>query len=573
MKKTTVSFIVISLFITALLTGCGGLPNEAKDKAEKVPTDINAVFKKVEAKEAQFTLMQSSVDWKIFEQYAKRENWQNNFAEAHQYCAKAKSVYEQKVIPIIKRNKEEDVSTLFVHIGTIKKLLRQAEGAANTPFRRKAVLEQASKNSQKWVKDAKENVASIDALLAVAQKKTIKAKADAKKYGWSKSDKDFDGAIGPLKIKKEQAHELFHVAESESKKGTNADLALLADSVNDIKNILLSLQKKQPDFLAKIDQLYHSYSKILEDMRIENYVKIGRASWDDSSDWNTTKEVFITSKQVSEEVLEFFSTKSEIGTFYAGLFGSGGFKLQANITQKYWDALGINPKQNWPSNSHNMAEYWVEDVILIAFHKYIIVQDGVEKKTDWVRVDEDFYWENEQNLGMTIVSKPYGMYESEVVKQAMPAGMNCIATPRVAADGSVSGSNQYGEWKKDTSTGSYFWSAFAGSAVANMLFGGNTYYYNDWNTWNKNYRGKKAYYGNDDQYGTYGYHTYRSGSRYNQGYYAKANPESVRKSRTERVSTKNNVNRSHATNRSQKVSVRGAGPANRGRGASGKGGK
>jgi len=40
---------------------------------------------------------------------------------------------------------------------------------------------------------------------------------------------------------------------------------------------------------------------------------------------------------------------------------------------------------------------------------------------------------------MEILSKPYGYYESEKLKNASPIGINYV------------GNSKYGEWKKDTS--------------------------------------------------------------------------------------------------------------------------
>ncbi len=571
MKIVRVSSTIISLFILVLITGCSGLPDDAKKLAEEVPASIEKTSEKIQKKKSQFAVLQTSGDWTFFGKYAEKEKWQNYFADAQRYIVQAKEMYEKNVVPMVKKNSAKDATALFTHIGNVKKLLRKAEKAANNPFERKNFLAQARKDIPQLVVKAKENVAIIDELFSVAQQKTEKAKADAKKYGWAKSDKDFNETLGSLKIEADKAHELFGTVEAETKKGDAADVAQIADASREIENFVKSLQKKQPAFLKKTEELYNSYSKILEDMRVENYVKIVRFSWDDSSDWDTTKETVLISKQVTADVAEYFETKESIMFFVKGVFGNR-VRFQSGVDQAHWDALGIDLEQNWPDRSHDVAEYVVEDVFSKTFHKYVIVRNDFKKTTDWIAVDEDFYWDNEQNLGMTIVSKPYGMYESETTKKATPVGMDYIAKPQVAADGTVTGSNRYGEWKRDPSTGSYFWSAFAGNMAAEMLFGGNHYYYNDWDTWNRGYRGRRSYYGDDERYGTYGYNTYRSGSRYNRGYYAKTHAGSVHEARTAKSSNR----KSRATTRktkSQRPSVRGAGPSNRGRGASGKGGK
>ena len=88
----------------------------------------------------------------------------------------------------------------------------------------------------------------------------------------------------------------------------------------------------------------------------------------------------------------------------------------------------------------------------------------------------------------------------------------------------------------------------------NLMFGGssrNYYGYNDWNTWNNDYRGRESYYGRDargrQKYGTEG-STVRTSPRYNKTNFAKTG----------------GFKRANA-------SVRGAGPGSRGGGPGGKG--
>ena len=108
--------------------------------------------------------------------------------------------------------------------------------------------------------------------------------------------------------------------------------------------------------------------------------------------------------------------------------------------------------------------------------------NGETKETDWVKVNPSFYEQNLDNLGMAILSKPYGELEPD--PQAAPPGMAYVGNPA------------YGEWKTDEN-GNDFWSWYGRYAFFSNLFFFPPYYYHygSWNRWRTNYRHKKPYYG------------------------------------------------------------------------------
>ena len=101
--------------------------------------------------------------------------------------------------------------------------------------------------------------------------------------------------------------------------------------------------------------------------------------------------------------------------------GAAGIPPRSQL--EFWKALKIQPTRNWPHRSDNMAEFWIEDLSLEAFHKYLLVKNGKQTATDWVAVDEEDYFDNQANLGMEILSKPYGYFEGRTaVKGGLTAG-------------------------------------------------------------------------------------------------------------------------------------------------------
>ncbi len=164
------------------------------------------------------------------------------------------------------------------------------------------------------------------------------------------------------------------------------------------------------------------------------------------------------------------------------------------------------------------------------FHKYLLEVDGqINKNQDWVPVSEAFYRANEDNLGMAIVSKKAGQFDDEANTHATPPGMAYMGDPK------------YGEWRRD-SNGNSFWAWYGKYALFSTLFSfpPRSFGYNRWNSFHRNYRYDRPYYGRTAdgyrQYGTKGAFTkpssrYRASSFAQTGGFASQSP-SVRTSGT-----------------------------------------
>ncbi len=114
-----------------------------------------------------------------------------------------------------------------------------------------------------------------------------------------------------------------------------------------------------------------------------------------------------------------------------------------------------------------------------------------ETMTDWKEVSEDFFYENIDNMGMEVASK----IDGKVSKVPSPPGYNKYV-----------GNEKYGQWRTNSSGGS-FWHFYGQymfmSTMFNMMSPVSRGGYQDYN---RNYRGKQAYYGKDaagkSKYGT-----------------------------------------------------------------------
>ena len=203
------------------------------------------------------------------------------------------------------------------------------------------------------------------------------------------------------------------------------------------------------------------------------------------------------------------------------------------------------------SGYHNYYEFWVDGTETSTYHKYKIMEDGKITTTQWQTVDNKFFWDNYDNLGMALATKPLGVFESETNKIAEPAGLALVAAP-VMVNGKPTGSNQYGSWQTNSSGNSFF-HYYGMYRMAGDLIGGGLYGYNDYDHYSRRNR-SKSYYGSNRQFGTGGSRTMKQSSLKNSNF-VKRNP-----------SVYSNAGKSRGSK-----SIRGAGSSNRGKGPGGSG--
>jgi hypothetical protein len=210
------------------------------------------------------------------------------------------------------------------------------------------------------------------------------------------------------------------------------------------------------------------------DMKHDYTVTIGRTSWNNYYDYPKETDYEYRPRQVDEAGFNYFSKQT-------GDIASGMRWSRLRIPDSMWDKLNINTVER-VHRGDDSAVFWVSSTDIEYFHRYLILENGQEKKTEWQEVDEDEYAANIDNLGMDIESKPYGLYASELIEDATPPGMAYV------------GNEKYGSWEKNSS-GRSFWAFYGQYAFLNAMLGRNRYYHNDWNRWHRNYRGRAPYYG------------------------------------------------------------------------------
>jgi len=165
------------------------------------------------------------------------------------------------------------------------------------------------------------------------------------------------------------------------------------------------------------------------------------------------------------------------GTF---LYGCAGERLPIDIIKK--DLRDV------PSYSIILEDMDEKGTFFKSYYqKYRIVQGERAWITDWIEVPKDYYQRNENFLGMTLLSKKEGQYNTSVG----PPGYNYV------------GDKQYGKWERDSS-GNSFWAFYGQYALISHLLGGSRIYRTDYNTYRDYRRQGRPYYGQNKQYGTSG---------------------------------------------------------------------
>ncbi|MCG8689081.1 MAG: hypothetical protein MI892_29695 [Desulfobacterales bacterium] len=503
------------------LAGCGGgLPDDIKTKAKSLTKGMDSTQTFIEDQQAKFTNLKSSPDFAPMARYADKENWAASFDQAKDTLSRAQGLYDKELAPILKQNKPDGAVQALVQINRINKVVQEAKKQAQIPFNRMDRIRTAMKEAPAMATAALASGKTIlSGIQTIGTGPLIKAKEK-----FPDSAKLIDTRFAPFSKMETDTQKNMAVVETQSKahKSGTADYAAFVTAVDAIARDKTRFKTDGPKLEKDLDQLYQSYTKVLQDMKEDYFVTIKRESWDERSDYYNPRFTSFT-RQVSPATYQTLM-ESEADSIAELSPGYGGMNIR--VTKGLggaWQMLDLKPTENWPDRRHNAASLWVESGRAAYFHKYLKEENGETTETDWVKVNPSFYEQNYDNLGMAILSKPYGAFEPDAM--AAPPGMAYVGNP------------QYGEWKEDEN-GESFWSWYGRYAFFSHLFffPPSYYYYGSWNRWRTDYRYKKPYYGKTKTgaytYGTRGTKIKRS-PRYQNTTFAKtggfkSRPASVR---------------------------------------------
>lgn len=480
--------MLICIFLALLVSLSGCFPKDIKETSEKMPERVKSVTDSVNRQAEVYKNLEKAKDFGNFlKLYAEREQWKADIDKA-QEKAKLCGELQKQLQAIVKDSDEKKVQEARTIITRFSTAVKEAREFAAKPMTRVEFLRKVKKEAPEMMQTAKAENTKIASIIAPLTTFVAKYRND-----FPNKDKDIATRFSPSEKLSNDAKAAFAVVDQEFK-SKPPDYAKFGDSCKIITANLKALTSQDKALRAKLAELSTSYSKILVDMRTEPYITIGRCSWDDYSDWNTDKNYSYPAVKLDFATFDYF-TKLPDGQQLATWGIGWGSSLSVKINKAMWDKLRISPKQGWPGG-HDEAEYWIEDWFEKCYHKYIIEKDGKKTETGFIEVDDEDFADWADDLGMEIVSKPYGYFEDEVMEESAPPGLSKVGDPK------------YGKWEKDPSTGKERWSWLETYMWYHLMFGGsNNYYYgrSEYTDYRTNYRGKSSYYGgktSPDKYGT-----------------------------------------------------------------------
>ncbi|PIE40163.1 MAG: hypothetical protein CSA51_02010 [Gammaproteobacteria bacterium] len=553
LNKLWLRWLIVALF-SSVLVACSGLPDNLVLRYEKIPRQLKEHEEKLKGIRQAYDQRKKSDDWGFAEPYANRGKWEGRFQLARNSLTRARAMYEKELKQLYERDKPEDTTAFSRQLAAFDALLARSLADANYPNSRWDHLVQVRKNAPLYHRTASDALSEAHEL-----QKKLKARGQKVKKDYSHKSEDLDKRMAKMDDyvnRAEKQHKAVQTQFDKHKNNSSADYSILGDARDAMLRILDDIRKYEATTRAKLDELYTSYTRILTDQKIDYYIQISRASWCERETCGEGSRYGYAAKRVDGQLFEFFD--SYTGDLIATLrshWGRPVFRLQ--IPDKYWNGLNIG-KRTSMSRSHTEADYWVEKTFTRSFHKYLDIANEKQTRSGWVEVKEEAFWQQLDNLGMAIFTKPYGYFKEDSLTRAEPVGLAMVASPKMV-NGHPTGMNQYGEWKTDSS-GTSFWHYYGMYAFLNALMpGGRGYSYHDWDVYHRRQRGK-PYYGENREYGTYGSHTYSRGKGgYGSSEYARRYPGQVKRTHRSRG------------NRGKASSIRGAGPSVRSRGPAGGG--
>jgi hypothetical protein len=500
-RVRTAFVLTLALFVLAC-----GLPRNLRRTAEAVPSRLAATAAAIGDKEREYRAFAASPEYADYRMYAEREAWARQFEAAREQVGAARASFDRDIVPLLERNRAADDVRLEAQLVAIDRLVAEATRLAAVPMRRRGYIDDVRVHYRERFQAASDSVARMKLLMAELAGRARKAEGE---FPLRRADIDKrTSEVAGLQATAEAAFAKVAGEAARANAAQVADLVALDDNTRVVSENTGKLMEEAKDLTTQLSSLSTSYSKALADMRAAYLMTVERWSWNEDVDEPSVHHYTYPAREISGDVFDYFNGLPEslpyVARYTSGLFGR--MAVAGGIDPAQWSALGIAPTADWPSRSDDTAEFGFR-LSADYFHKYLVTEDGKVTETDWQPVDETTFERHVGDLGMDLVSKPYGAFEDEKIVNPTPAGLAFVGNP------------QYGQWRVDD-RGMSFWAWYGAYRLFSDLLGARGLPYNyrrdEWTTWSTRHRGE-PYYGEDkdkrERYGTGGYVT-GSSSRY-----------------------------------------------------------
>jgi len=485
--------------LAACVSVACGLPARTRDAAQRTAAAIDAENSDIARKEAAYRTFAASDAYARYRIYAERERWPGQFEYARAKTAAAKTTYDRYVAPLLQKNDSRDDYAVDLQTSRINRLINEARAYADTPQRRRQYVDQVAGSYARLLQESRHNSDASKAALA-----SVLAEREKARGAFPARDADIQKRIQPVQKLADEAalaNQKVSLEAANADAGRTTDFVVLGDNAQLVSRNAGTIQEDARTVDGQLKSLSSSYSRALADMKAVYYITVMRWAWNEDADNPSIHTYTYPRREITGETFDFFNSLPEslpyIARLKSGWFGSTNLQTNDRVPAARWSALGISPQDQWISRD-DTAEYGFQ-LSADYFHKYLITENGETHETDWQKVDETMFENHVDDLGMDIVTKPFGAFEDEKITNPTPAGMAFVGNPR------------YGQWQTDD-RGTSFWAWYGAYRLFGDLLGarGQPYSYrrDEWDTWSTRYRGQ-PYYGEDkdkrERYGTGGY--------------------------------------------------------------------
>lgn len=477
--------IVMATLLGLAVAGCSSLPETLRNEAKELDRNIDRLEETVKQREEQYAAAKRSGDWSFFGPYAARENWDAKFAEARRSIATLRANYNARIKPIMDKNEPADAGQLQGTLRSVTVEYTTTLGQVNFVRDRMALIQNGRAQANAWRAESERNAATVAGVVTGLQPVISRAKAD-----FPTRSADIDQRYLPIRRMSEEVTQARTVVETEHAKhaaNSGADYAAFADAVMLIRRHTNATNQQNTSYRAQLASLSREYSLILQDMKIEYQVTVGRSSWNESSDYGE-QEMTYAPVRISKGDYDYLVGLPDDTTLATRSSGWGDWSDRVEIDSGVWQRLGIDMAANWPDSSHDSSQFFIHEIEPIYFHQYTEVSGRNRTVRPFEEVDEEDFGRHANDFGMALRTKRLGQFEDEVVNEATPPGMDMVGDPR------------YGRWVPD-GQGGQTWSFLEAYAVYALLTGNNGIYtrgdYDSYRRWREEERrnGGGGYYG------------------------------------------------------------------------------
>ena len=484
----TRAYVPSVLAVVVSLAGCG-LPSADRERAEYAAGQVEEQRKALSAAQSDFDkLAQDS----FFGPFVRRETLAGSLKQAGAALDEAKKRYQARVAPILETDKSEDVAKLRAELKPVTAEISKARELIKKPAEGRDRLTKAREEFQRRGKADTSQLVSESGDLVGGMRVTLgklEGSVDEAAKNHPSRAADISAFAGQGAALYRQAQDSLDGAKSTAGEGSGD---ALGDHSMAVKHCSEHLNLLVESTAGQLKELGTSYSKTLIDMRADFYLTVRRLSWSNRYDRPPLHPYDYNARKVPEDVYDYFD-KLNVDSLANYRRRANYLRLSGGVDAERWKALRVNPSLDWNQRLDDEAEFWIQKFQEAYFHKYSVVRDAEREETGWIPVSEAFFYAHINDLGMDIEAKPYGSFENEKITEAAPPGMAYVGNPR------------YGRWESD-GRGGRRWSFFEAYLFYHLMFGGRRHYYgyNSWNTWGRDYRGRRPFYGGTQTAPLYG---------------------------------------------------------------------